>query len=204
MRKLAIATALLTLVVAPALAQAPPQGTPTRIRGFVDKLDGNKLTVKTREGPVVTIALADNFTVAALEKKAVADIKQNDYVMTTGLKDDQGKLHCTELRIAPEALRGAAEGQFPWDSQPDAVMTNATVSGLATAKFGQDVKVKYKDSEIEFVAENGQCQVFGYVQADASLLKHGAAVFVVAAKKDDGSLSAARVTAEKDGVKPPK
>ena len=202
MRKYAIAAVVLSLIVAPALAQTSPQGTPTRIRGFVDKLDGKDLSVKTREGPVVKIALADNFTVSALEKKAVADIKPNDYIFLTGLKDDQGKLHCVDLRIAPERLRGAGEGQIPWDLMPDAIMTNATVTGLATAKFGQNIKIKYKDSESEFVAENGQCQVFGYVQGDPGLLTHGAAVFVFAQKKDDGSLTAAGVTAEKDGVKP--
>ena len=36
-----------------------------------------------------------------------------------------------------------------------------------------------------------------------SLLKPGAAIFIGALKKADGSLSAARVNAEKDGVKPP-
>ena len=39
--------------------------------------------------------------------------------------------------------------------------------------------------------------------ADASLLKPGAAVFLIAQKQPDGTLTAARVTAEKDGVKPP-
>jgi hypothetical protein len=39
MRKIAIA-ALIALAVGPALAQTPPAGTPTRIRGTVDKLDG--------------------------------------------------------------------------------------------------------------------------------------------------------------------
>jgi hypothetical protein len=41
------------------------------------------------------------------------------------------------------------------------------------------------------------------VPGDASLLKPGAAIFTGALKKPDGSLSATRVTAEKDGVKPP-
>ena len=42
-----------------------------------------------------------------------------------------------------------------------------------------------------------------YVAGDRSLLKPGAAVLTIAQKKPDGSLTAARVTAEKDGVKPP-
>jgi hypothetical protein len=42
-----------------------------------------------------------------------------------------------------------------------------------------------------------------YVPGDASLLKPGAAIFSSALKKADGSLTAGRVSAEKDGVKPP-
>jgi hypothetical protein len=126
MKRLTIAAALVALAVGPALAQAPPTGTPTRVRGTVEKLDGKTLTVKARDGQTVAIALADNFTVSALVKKAAADIKTNDYVASTGVKGTDGKLHCVELRIFPEALRGAAEGQFPWDSMPESTMTNAS------------------------------------------------------------------------------
>ena len=202
MKRLAIAATFIALLVGPALAQTQPQTTPTRIRGTVEKLDGKTLTVKTREGATATINLADNFAVSALVKKTAADIKQNDYVLTTGVKGTDGKLHCVELRIAPEPMRGVAEGQTPWDSMPEATMTNATVTGIATVTTGQSVKVKFKDSESEFVV-GAQCQVFGYTAGDAGLLKPGAAVFMVAQKAPDGSLSAARITAEKDGVKPP-
>jgi hypothetical protein len=202
MRTILLATALIGTLAVPALAQNPPDGTPTRIRGTVEKLDGKTLTVKTRDGQTATITLADNFGVSALVKKTAADVKANDYILSTGIKGTDGKLHCVELRIAPEALRGVAEGQTPWDSMPDSTMTNATVTGIATAADGQTVKVKFKDQESEFVVDP-QCQVFGYTQGDPALLKPGAAVFTVALKKPDGSLTAARVTAEKDGVKPP-
>jgi len=192
------AAILVALLVAPALAQT----TPTRIRGTVEKLDGKTLTVKARDGQTATVALADNFTVSALVKKTAPDIKANDYVLTTGVKGADGKLHCRELRIATEAMRGVAEGQTPWDSMPEATMTHATVTGIATATTGQTVKAKFKDSDTEFVVD-AQCQVFGYTNGDASLLKPGAAVFMAAQKAPDGSLSAARITAEKDGVKPP-
>src|SRR5207244_11008706 len=42
MRKI-VSAALIALAVGPALAQSPPAGTPTRIRGTVDKLDGQNL-----------------------------------------------------------------------------------------------------------------------------------------------------------------
>ena len=186
-----------------ALAQTPaPEGTPTRIRGTVEKLEGLDLTVKSRDGGDMKIALAPNYAVAALVKKSVADIKTGDYVASTGVKGTDGKLHAIEVRIFPEALRGVGEGQYPWDLKPDSTMTNATVAGLASAGAGQTLKVSYKGSESEYVVD-ADCPVFGYTQADASLLKPGAAVFVVALKKPDGSLNAARITAEKDGIKPP-
>ena len=47
MRRMAIAAVVVALFAIPALAQNPPQGTPTRVRGVVDKLDGQTLTVKS-------------------------------------------------------------------------------------------------------------------------------------------------------------
>ena len=45
--KLLLAGALIALLILPAGAQQAPQGTPTRIRGTVEKLDGQALTVKS-------------------------------------------------------------------------------------------------------------------------------------------------------------
>ena len=84
--KLLLAGALIALLVLPAGAQQATQGTPTRIRGAVEKLDGQALTVKSREGQTVTIALADNVAVAYLVKKKVDDIKPGDYIASTGIK----------------------------------------------------------------------------------------------------------------------
>jgi len=196
------AGALIALLALPALAQNTPQSTPTRIRGTVEKLDGQNLTVKSREGPELTIALAADFSVSYLVKKGLGDIKAGDYVATTSMKGTDGKNHAVELRIFPESLRGVAEGQFPWDLMPDSLMTNATVSGVTAAPQGQTLKVNYKGNESEIIV-GADTPIFGYGSGDGSLLKPGAAIFIVAQKKPDGSLSAARVTAEKDGVKPP-
>lgn len=200
--RLAIAVALIALSVGPALAQAPPDGTPTRIRGTVEKLDGQNLTVKSREGPSLTIALAPNFTVAGIVKKSLADIKTGDFVGAASLKGTDGKLRALEVLIFPEAMRGTGEGERPWDLLPDSLMTNAAVSGVATAPGGQVLKLSYKGGEAE-VLVTPAVPVVSFGPGDASLLKPGAAVFIGALKKPDGSLTAARVNAEKDGVKPP-
>ena len=132
--KLRLAGALIALLILPAGAQQAPQGTPTRIRGTVEKLDGQALTVKSREGETVTIALADNVAVAYLVKKNVGDIKPGDYIASTGIKGTDGKVHAIEVRIFPESLRGVGEGQYPWDLKPDSVMTNATVGTITQAR----------------------------------------------------------------------
>src|SRR6516225_11009272 len=99
--KLLLAGALIALLALPAAAQNPPEGTPTRIRGSVEKLDGQTLTVKSREGAQLTIALAPNFTVSAVVKKNLADIKTGDYVGAASLKGTDGKLHALEVLIFP-------------------------------------------------------------------------------------------------------
>jgi hypothetical protein len=194
--------ALAGLVALPALAQTSPPTPPVRIRGTIDKLDGHTLTVKSRDGQSMNVTLADNVAVVFLVKKSMADIKSGDYLASTGLKGTDGKIHAIEVRIFPEALRGAGEGQYPWDLKPDTVMTNATAGAITKEGDGNVVKVTYKGTESEYTIDP-TTPIFAYDQGDVSLLKPDAAVFIVAPKKDDGSITAARVTVEKDGIKPP-
>ena len=184
----------------PLVATAPntPEGAPTRIRGTVEKLDGQALTVKSRDGQQLTIALAPNFTVFYLVKKSLADVKAGDFVASTSKKGTDGKNYTIELRIFPEAIRRLREQQYAWDLDLvlESLMTNATVSGITGAPQGQTLKINYNGNESEIVVGT-DTPVFGYGVGDASLLKPGAAVFIVARKKADGSLSATLVTAER-------
>ena len=201
MRKIAI-TALIALAVGPALAQTPPAGTPTRIRGTVDNLDGQNLMVKSRDGQTLTIELAANVAVITLVKKSIADIKAGDYVASTGVKGTDGKIHAIEVRIFPEAARGTGEGQYPWDLMPDSIMTNATVGKVDQAPQGPVLHVTFKGTESEYTV-GPEVPVLANGPGDVSLLKPGVAVFVIALKHEDGKLTSARLYAEKDGIKPP-
>ena len=114
--------------------------------------------------------------------KTIADIKAGDFVASTSVKGTDGKNHSVELRIFPEAMRGVGEGQYPWDLSSGSLMTNATVSGVTGAPQGQTLKVTYKGGESELVV-GPDTPIFGYGAGDMSLLKPGAAVFIVAPKK---------------------
>jgi len=202
MRKTAIAVAIISLFVVPALAQTPPAPAPVRVRGTVEKLDGQNLTVKSRDGQSLAIALAPNIIVSYLTKKSAGDIKTGDFVASTGIKGTDGKLHAIEVRIFPENLRGVGEGQYPWDLKPDSIMTNATVGTITKSPQGNVVKVSYKGSESEFTIDP-DTPVYGTAtDGDTSLLKPGVAVFVIAQKQDDGNFTTSRPYTEKYGIKP--
>ena len=194
--------ALFAVAAFPALAQAP-QGVPTRIRGIVIKLAGHSLEVASRDGARLTIALTPKFAVLGVAKRRLADLKPHDFVGVTSLTGKDGRQHAVEVHILPKTLRGVVpEGQLPWDLMPHALMTNATVARVTAAPKGHVLHVTFKDKAADLVV-GPKTIIVGYVPGDPTLLKPGAAIFMVAFKQPDGSLKAARITAEKNGVKPP-
>ena len=202
MRSISIlVVALAGLIAVPALAQNPPQGTPMRVRGTVDKLDGKTLTVKTRDGQTLAVTLADDANVIALAKKTLADIKPGDTVASTGVKDKDGKIRAVEVRILPRPFADGGR-QFAWDLMPDSVMTNATLGTVTKTADGAVFHVTFKDGESDY-AIVPDTLILAHVPADTGLLVPGAAVVAFALKGDDGKITTRTVVAEKDGIKPP-
>jgi hypothetical protein len=200
--RLFLATVFVALFTLASQAQTPPAPAPVRVAGTVDKLDGDALSVKATDGQTTIVTLGANAAVYGVEKRTLADIKPGDFVASGGIKGADGKIHAVEVRIFPEPLRGTGEGQRPWSAKPDGIMTNATVGTVTQSPDGGVIHVTYKEGESEFVV-GPDVPVLAYVVADRSLLKPGAAVLVFAQKQADGTLTTNRVTAEKDGVKPP-
>jgi hypothetical protein len=201
--------ALAALIAIPAFAQAP-EGTLVRIRGKVEKLEGSTLMVKGRVGKDaasnVSVTLAPDAVVLGVKKIALSDIKQGDFIGSAAVPGKDGKLKAEEVLVFPEAARGTGEGHYPWDRDlkgSGETMTNATVSGIASAPKGQLLKVQYKGGEKD-IAVGPKVPIVTFApEKDKALLKAGATVFIPAVKKADGTLVANRVIAEKDHVKPP-
>jgi Domain of unknown function (DUF5666) len=199
-----LAAALFGLGIGAASAQAPaPEGTPMAVRGTVEKLDDHTLAVKARNGQTVDVSLEPDFTVRAVAKRSLADIKPGDYVATTSIKGTDGQLHAIEVHIFPEAMKArVTEGQRPSSLVEGGLMTNAFIVEVTETPQGQVLKGKWKDGTIETIVEP-TAPIVTYVPGDPSLLRPGAAVTIFAQKKPDGTVTASNVTAEKDGVKPP-
>ena len=194
------AATLLALVatVATAAAQSPP----TRLRGSIAAIDGKTATIATREGSNVKVNLADNWAVMLVSPVSMADIKENSFVGIASMKGPDGTLNALEVLVFPEAARGSNEGHYPWDLQPESMMTNATVATVAKASDGQTLTLKYKDGTQTIKVKPGT-PIVTFAPGDKADAKVGAKVFLGATKAPDGSLTAARLLVGKDGLTPP-
>ncbi|MFO1183164.1 MAG: DUF5666 domain-containing protein [Bauldia sp.] len=196
-------------LAAPALAQAPAGGAapPTRIRGAVADLVGDKLTVAARDGSKVEIALIADTRITGVVKLKLADIKPGDFVAVGGTRTAGGVVRALQINVTPGAGSRAAETGFqgPWAPATNGVMTNANVAaieGAAGAAEGQTLKLTYKDGAAEIVVPP-EAFIATFVAADRSLLKPGADVSVGIRRTADGKFEATLVQAEKDGQKLP-
>ena len=178
------------------------QTTPTRLRGTISAVDGNTVTIATREGQSVNVKLADNWVVALVAPLTMADIKQGSFVGVASLGSDADRT-ALEVLVFPEAMKGAGEGHYAWDLRPQSMMTNATVSTVASAGDSQTLKLEYKGGGTQTIKVKPGTPIVTFLPGERGDAKVGAKVFVGAAKAADGTLSAGRLNVGKDGLTPP-
>ena len=174
-----------------------------RVRGTIERVEGQTLVVKSREGTELKVALADNALVVAIVKASLSDIKRGSFVGVTGMPQADGSQKAVEVHIFPEAMRGTGEGHRPWDLRPESTMTNANVEQTVAGVDGHTLTLKYKDGEKKIIVVP-ETAIVTYVPGDKSELKPGVKIFIAAANKQpDGTLQAPRVNFGKDGLTPP-
>ena len=197
----AIAGLLVAAVSALALAQAPANP-PVRIRGTVQKIDGQVLTIKPANGQSLTVKMADNFAVMGIAKASIADVASGKYIGTTTVGERDGALVALEIHIFTDSMRGTSEGHFDWDLRPASKMTNANVANVVTMGKERVLTVQYKGGEQKILVPEGTV-VVAFTPTERSELKPGASVFMVTQRQPDGSLTAARVNVGLKGQVPP-
>lgn len=191
--------ALSALVVAlPALAQA----TPVRVRGVIESVSGPDMSIVTREGPTVTVRLAEKARLSAVAKASLADIKPGTYVGIAAMPRPDGTQLALEVLVFPEAMRGAGEGHRPWDLMPESTMTNATVAETVAKVDDQALVLNYKDGSKTIVVPP-EAPIVTFVPAAIADAKPGIRVFTTVTRAADGTNTAASLVVGKDGVDPP-
>jgi hypothetical protein len=187
------------LAATAALAQAPQT---VRLRGVIEKVDGNTVTAKSDKGDALTLNLADKMLVVAVVKASMADIKDGDFIGSGAMPQPDGSQKAIEVHIFAESMRGTGEGFRPWDGAPNSTMTNGTVGATVTGVDAPVITVKYKDGEQKIIV-TPDVPIVRYEVADLSALKPGVAFSVLAAvKTPDGSYDIKRINVGRDGVVP--
>ena len=198
-RAAVMAAGLGLIAASTAWAQQPPT---TRIRGEIEKVDGNMLTVKARDGAEMKVKLADNPRIMAMVKASLADIKPNSYIGVTALPQPDGSQKAIAIHIFLENMRGTGEGHRPWDLRPGSTMTNAAVDTTVTGVNGQEVTVKYKDGEKKVVIPP-ETPIVAYAPGEKSEVKPGAQIIIMGATKQaDGTYETPAINVGR-GVTPP-
>ncbi|QDD63791.1 MULTISPECIES: DUF5666 domain-containing protein [Herbaspirillum] len=186
------------LLVPVALAQTPAL---VGIRGTIVSVGKDQLVVKSNKGAEQNVALDKDTRVAAISIANINDIKPGSYIGAAGIPQPDGSQKALEVHVFPPAMAGTGDGHRPFDLAPNSTMTNGTV-GDVIASNGRTLTLKYKNGEKKIVVPE-DVPVVNIEAGDRSLLAAGVKVVVRARKNADGSLTAASVSAGKNGITPP-
>ncbi len=197
---LAMLTAFPLATPSSLLAQQPPS--PSRIRGTIEAVDGDMLSVKSRTGEDVKLHMTGDVRVVGIVRIALSDITVGSFIGTTTVPGPDGGARAVEVHVFPESMRGTGEGSRPFDLRPNSTMTNATVAESVAGNDGRTLLVKYKGGEKK-VEVPPDTPVVTYAPADKSDLKVGAKVIAFVKQLADGSFETGRVSVGRDGLTPP-
>lgn len=191
-------TAVLALLCTTAVsfAQAPQN---VRIRATITAIDGDVLSLKSRDGTAMKVRMNEKTTVATARALKLADLPKNAFVGITAVKGPDGVLVARGLHMIPKT---ANEGHTESDLEPGASMTNAYVEANVQTASGGDLTMVYKGGTQRVRVPIGT-PVVAFDPADRAALAPGVYVIVAAQVSADNTIVALRIQAEKGGVRPP-
>jgi len=188
-----------------AVTSVAAQAQNVRVRGTIEKVDGNVVTVKSREGGELKLTLKDNANIRGVVKAKLEDVKAATNVAITSRPRADGTLEAVELRIFPPGPFNSFHGD--WDLTPGSFMTNGAAQTSVAAVDGQMLTVEYKippdKTDIKKILVTPKTIIATTVASSKADLKPGLRVFVAGAPKlPDGSLDVANIQVEKE-IPPP-
>ncbi|GJE37599.1 metal ABC transporter permease [Methylobacterium persicinum] len=206
---------------------------PERLRGTIESVEPNAITLKTRDGKTERVALADDAKVSWVIPASLDQIKEGTFIGTA--TKGENPMTALEVVLFPEAMRGTGEGQYPWDEIADttasggakvkSAMTNGTVKAETTGSTAAP-KVKSAMTNGTVKADSGGkggtrtlTVNYGSGQSSTILVPSSAPVVTfepanrsvlstgakvfVVATRNEGGFTATRVAVGKDGLTPP-
>ena len=148
-RRLCTAALGLLPVTSATWAQQPP---PVRLRGTIEAVDGDVVTVKAAGGADAKVILADKAVIIAVVKATLAEIKEGTFLGSAAIPQADGTQKAVEVHIFPEEMRGTGEGHRPYPPVANGTMTNGSASGATVSGIeGSTITVKYTGGEKKII-----------------------------------------------------
>ena len=181
-------------------AQQPP---PVRLRGTIEVVDGDVVTVKAAGGTDAKVMLAEKAVIIAVVKATLAEIKEGTFLGSAAIPQADGTQKAVEVHIFPEEMRGTGEGHRPYPPVANGTMTNGSASGATVSGIeGSTITVKYTGGEKKIIVPPN-APILRYEIGGKADLKPGAHFTVLAAtKKPDGTFETSRINVGRDGAVP--
>jgi hypothetical protein len=172
-----------------------------RVRGTIERVDGNDLLVKSRDGSDLRISLGERSEVIGLKKIGLSDVAPNAFVGVAALPQSDGAQTAVSIHVFPEGSRGFNEGSRPYDVRPNSTMTNGAVADRVKAIDGDVLTIKYRDGEKKIVV-TPETSIVRFEVGDRSELKEGAKIVATVLRSPAGESQVARINVGRDGITP--
>lgn len=196
----ALAAALLIAFCTPAAAQSSF----VFLRGTISSIDGNTMVVTTRGRETVTVRLGLILVVGYNVRLTLADLDPGIGLGVTTVEGPGG----LPVPIEVHVLDNAGNYHAAWENElePNAMMTNGTVTDAVNLGDGRQITVHYGPrnggADWTVVVPPDIPVLYTRNDGDRSLLVPGAYVFVAATPSAPGTYRTNYVQVEKDGVRP--
>jgi hypothetical protein len=185
----------LAVIAAAALAHSAFAQQAQRIRGEIESVNGNLLTVKTPEGKAVKVKLDDSASVLHAVKASLSDIKPGSFVGTGALPDGNA-WKAAEVHIFPAGSR-QGEGHRPWSSDPAGTMTNAEVTAAAVSAGNGKLTLNTNGQDYT-INVPPETPVVRFEEGSKALVKKGAWVGISSGTEQDGVVTTKSILVSDD------
>ena len=136
-----------------------------------------------------------------MERAGTADLKPGLFVGVGARPRKDGTQQAVQIVIFPETMRGTGEGHRAWGVMPEATMTNGAIAETVQSVSGPDFTLTYQGGT-QKVTTPADASILALRLVSRADLTSGARGQALATRRDDGTLTAARVTLWAEGVEP--
>ncbi len=216
-------------VVASAASAAPVAE--QRVRGTIEGVSGNTMTVKSDAGQAIQMVLGSKTQYVSIVPSSLASLKKGEFI-GTATKGPKDFMVALEVVIFPASMRGMGEGSYTWDKLADttmkggttvsstmtngtvaaaapanseqkvaSTMTNGNVTSGATTSAGKQITVSYGKGTATILVPP-TVPIVRFQPATRAIVVAGQKAFVIAGGAG-GTLDAGFVAVGKNGLTPP-